>query len=66
MYMQQMYGKKVTRLTLGDLLSCLGQVSLEGDANGKQKSAEAIVVEFFFHEGPNMCNGVEQRRCNTK
>lgn len=43
--MQQMWEEMDTRLTLGDLFSCDMQVSLEEDANGKQKSAEAIVVE---------------------
>lgn len=70
-YMSPMYGEKVTRLTLGDLFSCLGPVSSEGDAQGKQKSAEAIVMKekaamfFFFHEGLNVNNGIGQRRCNT-
>jgi hypothetical protein len=52
-YMQQ-NGKKVTRLTLGDLFSCFMQVSFREDANGKQKSAEAVVAEVFFCEGLNV------------
>jgi len=43
--MQQMWEEIVTRLTLGDLFSCVMQVSLREDANGKQKSAEVVVMK---------------------
>lgn len=47
--MRQVYGMKVTRLTLGDLPFCLVRMSdvlpaLRGVGMGRQKSAEAIVA----------------------
>ena len=44
--MRQVYGMKVTRLTLGDLPSCPAGVlpAPQGVGMGRQKSAEAIVV----------------------
>lgn len=37
------YGRKVTRLTLGDLPLCPRLVSLQGEMMGWQKSAEGIL-----------------------
>ena len=51
--MRRVYGTKVTRLTLGDLLSCRSCVGVstrgvlpapQGGGMGRQKSAEAVVV----------------------
>ena len=43
MYMWRVYEMKVTRLTLGDLYTCLRLVLLRGRAMGIQKSAEVIL-----------------------
>ena len=40
--MRRVYGAKVTRLTLGDLLTCQGLVALRSVTMSEQKSAEAI------------------------
>jgi len=43
-YMRRACGRKVTRLTLRGLPSCLVLVTPQGVAMGRQKSAEAIVA----------------------
>ena len=42
--MRRVCGTKVTRLTLGDLLSCHRLWTPRGGQKGQQKSAEAIVA----------------------
>ena len=42
--MRQVYGMKVTRLTLGGLPLCLVLLALKGVGTGRQKSAEAVVA----------------------
>jgi RNA-directed DNA polymerase len=42
--MRRVYGRKVTRLTLGDLPICLVLPASRGVGMGRQKSAEAIVA----------------------
>ena len=42
--MRRVYGRKVTRLTLGGLSACLVLPALRSVGMGRQKSAEAIVV----------------------
>jgi hypothetical protein len=54
--MRQVYGTKVTRLTLGGLPLCLVLPALRGAGMGRQMSAEAIVAEPIG-EGPNMIAG---------
>ena len=51
--MRQVYGTKVTRLTLGGLPSCLVLPASKGVGMGRQKSAEAVGAEPIG-EGPNM------------
>jgi len=43
--MWRVYGKKVTRITRGDLLICLVLLASRGVGMDRQKSAEAIRVE---------------------
>lgn len=47
---------KVTRITLGGLITCLWLPSLRGGGMGDQKSAEAIVGLLPQAEGLNMWN----------
>jgi RNA-directed DNA polymerase len=42
--MRRVYGRKVTRITLGGLPVCLVLPTSRGVGTGRQKSAEAIVV----------------------
>lgn len=42
--MRRVYGMKVTRITLGDLPTCLVLPASRGGGKGWQKSAEAIRV----------------------
>jgi hypothetical protein len=58
--MRQVYGTKVTRLTLGGLPSCLVLPASKGVGMGRQKSAEATVAEPIG-EGPNMTCRMEAR-----
>ena len=52
--MRQVYGRKVTRITLGDLPICLVLPASRGVGMGRQKSAEAIVAGTnHLGEGPN-------------
>lgn len=51
--MRQVFGTKVTRLTLGGLPSCLVLPALKDAGMGRQKSAEAVRAEPIG-EGPNM------------
>jgi hypothetical protein len=44
--MRRVYGVKVTRLTLGDLLACHELVALQGGTMSGQKSAEAIRAAY--------------------
>ena len=42
--MRRVYGRKVTRITLGGLSACLVLPASRGVGMGRQKSAEAVVV----------------------
>ena len=42
--MRRVCGRKVTRLTLGDLSTCLVLPASQGVGMGRQKSAEAIIA----------------------
>lgn len=44
--MWRVYGRKVTRITRGDLLICLVLPTSRGAGMDQQKSAEAIVAEL--------------------
>ena len=56
--MRQVYGTKVTRLTLGDLLPCLVLPASRGVGMGLQKSAEAEVAEPIG-EGLNLFEALQ-------
>jgi hypothetical protein len=56
--MRQVYGMKVTRLTLGALPFCLVLPALRGVGMGRQMSAEAVVAEPIG-EGLNMIGRME-------
>ena len=47
---------KVTRITLGGLITCLWLPAPRGDGMGDQKSADAIVGGLPATEGLNMWN----------
>ena len=57
--MRQVYGTKVTRLTLGDLLPCLVLPASRGVGRGRQKSAEAEVAEPIG-EGLNLSEKLDR------
>jgi hypothetical protein len=54
--MRQVYGTKVTRLTLGSPLSCLVLPASQVAGMGRRMTAEAVVAEPIG-EGPNMNAG---------
>ena len=51
--MRRVYERKVTLLTLGDLEPAIRLPQSRGCGKGSEKSAEAIVAEMPFSEGPN-------------